>query len=105
MAHAESYGAFLGGLAAALKPVGALLAMDIAGWGVLNVQYWPAFLNRGLARFTSMTPTYDGRNITVNEEFVRKALAQLPPGSYAAGMSSQVSSSTLSVDLIHAPLY
>jgi hypothetical protein len=91
--HAEAYGAFLGGLASALKPVGASLAMDIAGWGLLNTQFWPSFLNRGLVRFTSMTPTYDGSNITVNEAFVSKALAQLPPGSYAAGLSSQVKTS------------
>jgi hypothetical protein len=90
MQHAEAYGNFLGALAAAIKPVGAALAMDIAGWGVLNVDFWPAFLNRGIARFTSMTPTYDGSNITENEVFVREALSRLPPGTYAAGLSSQV---------------
>lgn len=94
MQHAEAYGNFLGALAAAIKPVGAALAMDIAGWGVLNVDFWPAFLNRGIARFTSMTPTYDGSNITENEVFVREALSRLPPGTYAAGLSSQVSDPT-----------
>ena len=93
LAHAEDYGAFLGGLAAALKPTGIALAMvvwgvvnsrgnphifdpthpqDIAGWGILSSTFWPAFKDRGLARFTSMTPTYDGHNVTENKIFVQQ---------------------------------
>jgi hypothetical protein len=85
-AHAEAYGQFLGAVGAAIAPL--RVGMDIAGWGILGPQFWPHYLQRGVSRFTSMTPTYDATNVTENEVFVRQALAALPPGSYAAGIGS-----------------
>ncbi len=78
MAHAQAYGEFLGALAAAAAPL--KVGMDIAGWGVLKAEFWPAFLGRGLARFTSMTPTYDATNVTADEVFVTQVRG-LPPAS------------------------
>jgi hypothetical protein len=64
-AHAQAYGEFLGALATAAAPL--KVGMDIAGWGVLKQEFWPAFTGRGLARFTSMTPTYDADRVTGRE--------------------------------------
>jgi hypothetical protein len=86
--HAEQYGAFLGALSASLAAVGLRTAIDVAGWSILSPQFWPHYLGRGLGRFTSMTPTYSGRNVTENTIFVRQAMAALPPGTYAAGIGS-----------------
>ena len=86
--HAERYGAFLGALAAALKPVGMELAFDIADWSILKPSFWSHYTSRGVARYTSMTPTYDASNLTENRVFVGQALAQLPPGTYAAGIGT-----------------
>lgn len=86
--HAQQYGAFLKALAsrlAALSPP-FLLGMDIASWSILGVNFWQYYT--GLARFTSMTPTYDATNITFNEVYVREAQAFFPPSHYAAGIGS-----------------
>ena len=93
-AHARAYGAFLGGLAAALAPHNLSVAMDIAGWGVLGAQFWPEYSGRGLARFTSMTPTYDAANLTENRVFVEAALAALPAGTFAAGVGTVLTDET-----------
>jgi hypothetical protein len=85
-AHAEAYGAFLGNLSAAIAPL--RVGMDVAGWGILGPAFWPHYLQRGVSRFTSMTPTYDASNVTANRVFVKAALSALPPGSYAAGIGS-----------------
>jgi len=87
-AHAAAFGAFLGALATALAPTGLRVGMDIAYWGILGKSFWPNYLGRGITRFTSMTPTYDGNNVSVNEAFVREALSALPSGSFAAGVAS-----------------
>ena len=85
-AHAEAYGEFLGALATAIAPL--RVGMDIAGWGILGPAFWPHYVQRGVSRFTSMTPTYSAQNVTENRVFVQQALAALPPGSYAAGVGS-----------------
>lgn len=87
-AHARAYGGFLGGLVSALAPLNLSVGMDIAGWGVLGAEFWPEYSGRGLARFTSMTPTYDANNLTENRVFVQAALAALPAGTFAAGVGT-----------------
>ena len=88
IAHAEAYAAYLSALAAALKPLGLAVGFDIAGWGVLAQQFWPVYLRAGgISRFTSMTPTYDADNITLNEVFVGQALGAFGP-AFAAGVGS-----------------
>lgn len=84
--HAAAYGEFLGALSAAIAPL--RVGMDIAGWGILGPSYWPAFMGRGVSRFTSMTPTYDATNVTADEVFVAAAQAFFPPGAYAVGVGS-----------------
>jgi hypothetical protein len=84
--HAEAYGAFLGAVSEAIAPL--RVAMDVADWGILGPQFWPHYQQRGVSRFTSMTPTYDAKNVTRDVEFVRQALDALPPGSFAAGVGS-----------------
>jgi hypothetical protein len=87
-AHAHALGDFLGGLAAAVAPLNLSVGMDIAGWGLLDAQFWPAYLGRGLTRFTSMTPTYDATNVTEDKVFVAQAMAALPAGTFAAGVGT-----------------
>ena len=88
LAHAQAYGAYLGALAGALRPLGLAVGADIAGWGILGEAFWPAYLGRGLARVTSMTPTYNADNLTANRAFVRAAVAAFPDGAYAAGVGT-----------------
>lgn len=85
-AHADAYGNFLGALASAIAPL--RVGMDIASWGILEFAFWPQYVGRGVSRFTSMTPTYDAKNVTFDREFVKQALAFFPPGSYAAGIGT-----------------
>jgi len=88
-AHADAYGAFLGGLAAAMAP--RKVGMDIAGWGLLKQKYWPSFAGRGLARFTSMTPTYTGTDVPGDEAFVAEALSgPLKAEAVAFGLGTEV---------------
>lgn len=85
-AHAVAYGEFLGALSAAIAPL--RVGMDIAGWGVLGKPFWPQFAGRGVSRFTSMTPTYDAKNVSADYAFVADAQAFFPPGAYAAGVGT-----------------
>lgn len=88
-AHAQAYGSFLAGLAAAVAPLGLEVGADIASWGILKAEFWPAYTQSGLLRrFSSMTPTYNANNLTENRVFVGQALAGLPPGSFEAGIGS-----------------
>jgi hypothetical protein len=85
--HAAAYGAFLQALSTAVAPL--RVGMDIADWGILGPKFWQFYAsNTGVSRFTSMTPTYDAKNITLDEEFVAQALAFFPPGSFAAGVGT-----------------
>ena len=86
--HAAKYADFLSALCAALHGARLKCAMDIASWGILGADFWPLFVAAGVDRFTSMTPTYDAFNLTKSAEFVRAALAALPPGSFDAGVGS-----------------
>jgi hypothetical protein len=71
-AHAQAYGEFLGALSAAIAPL--RVGMDLASWGILGFAFWPQYVGRGVSRFTSMTPTYDAKNVTFDREFVKQAL-------------------------------
>ena len=90
-AHAAAYAAFLKALCAALNAGGLRCGMDVAGWSILSPRFWPQYIEAGVQRFTSMTPTYDATNVTQDREFVAQALAQLPAGSYEAGLGSTLS--------------
>ena len=92
-AHATAFASYLSALAAALKPLGLSVGMDIAGWTILAPNFWPVYLAAGgVSRFTSMTPTYDANNLTENRLFVGEALRSLPAGAYAAGIGSVLAS-------------
>ena len=92
-AHATAFASYLSALAAALKPLGLSVGMDIAGWTILAPDFWPIYLAAGgVSRFTSMTPTYDANNLTENRLFVGEALRSLPAGAYAAGIGSVLAS-------------
>jgi hypothetical protein len=87
--HAAAYGDFLEALARAVSPL--RVGIDIAAWGILGPSFWPLYANRGVSRFTSMTPTYDAKNVSEDFHFVRQALDYFPPGSFAAGIGSVLS--------------
>ena len=93
-AHASAYGAYLGALAAALAPLGLSVGVDVAEWGILKQEFWPAYAGRGLARFTSMTPTYNARNVSENRAFVSDALRAFPTGAFAAGVGTVLAGDT-----------
>ena len=92
-AHAAAYGAYLGALAAALAPLGLAVGADIASWGILSRSFWPQYTGRGLATFTSMTPTYNADNVSADRAFVAQALQGLPAGTYEAGLGTVLGSS------------
>lgn len=87
-AHAAAYADFLRALCAALGVSAMHCGMDIADWTILGPHYWPHYVDAGVRRFTSMTPTYDATNVTNDRAFVQQALALLPPGSFEAGLGS-----------------
>jgi hypothetical protein len=91
MQHAEAYGAFLSALGDALHAQQLLVGMDIAGWGILGLPYWSAY--PGLDRYTSMTPTYTGVNVTLDIDFATQAVATLPKGTPAFGIGTELVSS------------
>lgn len=92
--HAAAYGSFLKALAAATAP--ACVGLDIANWGILGPHLWPYYnfpatpSQPALGLFTSMTPTYNANNVTLNEIFVEQALATFPRGTYAAGVGTML---------------
>lgn len=86
--HALAFAEYLGALVARLAPLRLAVGVDIADWSILAPHYWPFYLNHGIARFTSMSPTYDATNVTEDRLFVSQALAVFPNGSYAAGVGS-----------------
>ena len=88
MEHGMAYANFLKALCRSLKPLNVKCGMDIASWGILKQSFWPLYIDAGIDRFTSMTPTYNAFNITENKVFVTDALNILPPGSFAAGIGS-----------------
>lgn len=88
-AHARAYAAFLTALATALHTRGKRLGFDTAGWGILD--YWGVYKDTGADIFTSMTPTYDGTNVTLNEEFVDEQVAAgVPVDHVAAGIGTML---------------
>lgn len=89
-AHARAYGDFLRALCDALRVEGVSCGMDIADWSILGAKYWPFYVDAGVSRFTSMTPTYNAVNVTHDQVYVSQALAALPRGSYAAGVGSTI---------------
>jgi hypothetical protein len=46
-AHATAFASYLSALAAALKPLGLSVGMDIAGWTILAPNYWPIYVAAG----------------------------------------------------------
>lgn len=88
MNHARAYGAFLTALGAALRDNNLKIGMDIAGWGILNKDFWPAY--PGLDRYTSMTPTYSGANVSLDIEFAAEAVAALPTGTPSFGVGTEL---------------
>jgi hypothetical protein len=87
VAHAQAYAAFLTALADALHARGLVLGADVAGWSILD--RWDVYAPTPVDFFTSMTPTYFGSNLTMNEAFVSGALAAgIAPSRFGTGIGT-----------------
>lgn len=73
-AHAQAYAAFLTVLGEALHSKGVQLGMCISSWSILTE--FGLYAATGVDQMMSMASTYFGSNITANEAWVTKELAQ-----------------------------
>lgn len=101
-AHAEAYGHFLAALDVSLRNESGLAAggsarremragMDFASWGILDEPYWHAYAAASLGRYTSMSPTYSGADLSKDEAFASSALAgPLPARQIAFGLGTEL---------------
>lgn len=101
-AHADAYGHFLAALDGSLRNASASRAvgsarremragMDFAGWGILDQPYWHAYAAASLGRYTSMSPTYSGADVSGDEAFAKSALSgPLPAHSVAFGLGTEL---------------
>lgn len=85
--HVHKYVKFLRALKASLEARGLELGVDVAGWGILDKldEY-----NGSAHFFTSMSPTYNANNLTVNREFVTSMLSAFGAESVSVGMGSMM---------------
>ena len=86
VAHAQAYAAFLDRLAVELHTKGMELGMDVAGWSILD--YFNVYGETRVDFFTSMTPTYDAKNLTRDRSFVEEYVGVLGDRRTAVGIGS-----------------
>ena len=71
--HAEAYAAFVSSLASALHARGRTLDICVSSWNILTE--FGLYAKNGVDGMMSMASTYFGTNVSSNEEWVRKELA------------------------------
>jgi hypothetical protein len=95
--HAEAYAAFLQSLALALHADGLQLGFDCADWGILD--FWTAFLGKGIDIFVSMSPTYSGKDVAADRQFVQNMItAGVSTDSISIGLGTMLKPSCTGYD-------
>jgi len=88
--HSQAYANFLGAFKQALEKRNKLflLGTDVAGWGILDK--YSILNSSNLDIYTSMTPTYFGTNLSLNEQFVLTEISSFPINSIGIGIGSML---------------
>lgn len=85
--HAEAYATFLRALGVALRMSSMELGMDVAGWGILDD--WDVYASLAeVDIFTSMSPTYNAKNLTTDREFTTSLARAVGPDRASIGCGS-----------------
>ena len=85
---AKNYTNFLHEFGTILHKYDVKIGCDIAGWGILK--YFDLYAKSELDFYTSMTPTYNGNNLTYNEEYVHNELQYIKPDNLRTGIGSML---------------
>ena len=84
--HAKAYANFLDSLAQALHEENMEMGFDVAGWGILD--FWDVYAPLHIDFYTSMSPTYNAKNISQDKSFVTDLVAAVGSRRTSIGIGS-----------------
>ena len=87
-AHVQAYANFLSALTEQSHAAGIEVGLDVAGWGILDPMKFKALSALKVDLFTSMTPTYSGRNVSLDQSFAAGLVQAVGANRAAIGIGS-----------------